>query len=82
MSTDLTLQELNELEMNIRKQLKKVKKAQLGARSLQRFLLILTREQAEYLEWASTTRGVFKAQIVRDLLDTAIRKDKKYISSK
>lgn len=78
----LMLSDLDQIEHNLKAQLKKVRKAQIAERGTNRFIFILPREQAEYLEWYTQKHDVFKSIFIRKLIDQAMRKDKTYLLEK
>lgn len=60
----------------------KIDKALSKAKKLMdsKFILIISPEIDRYLDWASTNKRMHKAQIVRNALESAIKKDKGYKS--
>lgn len=74
-SKNYILQEYGEdnLIENVERALKEAKKL-LDTK----FILIISPEIDQYLEWSSDTRRMHKAQIVRNAVEEAMKKDKEY----
>lgn len=76
MRENTSLADLLEIEKNLKKQLQKVKQAQITKRGCNRFILILSDEQARFLAWKAEKLGSHKSVVIRSLLDKDMRKSK------
>lgn len=52
--------------------------SKLGGSPDQKFILVVTPEQHEYLEYCMNFKGLHKSQVVRDALDGIIQRDREY----